>query len=44
MKGKISPSRYNDYTNPDKKDHYKNDKLYDKYQETFSTILKDITE
>ena len=44
MKGKISPSRYNDYTNPDKKEHYINDKLYDKYQETFSTILKDITE
>jgi hypothetical protein len=44
MKNRISPSRYNDYTNPEKKDHYKNDNLYYKYQETFSAILKDITE
>ena len=44
LKGKVSESRFNDYTNIDKKEHFKDDKLYDKYHETFSTILKDITE
>ena len=39
LKDKVSPSRFNDYTNPLKKDHFKNDKLYDKYYEIFSTIL-----
>lgn len=43
LKGKVSESRFNDYTNPFK-EHFSNDKLYDKYHETFSTILKDITE
>ena len=44
LKDKVSESRFNDYTNPDKKDHFIDDKLYDKYHETISTILKDITE
>lgn len=44
LKDKVSESRFNDYTNIDKKEHFKDDKLYDKYHETFSTILKDITE
>ena len=44
LKDKVSESRFNDYTNTDKKEYFKDDKLYDKYHETFSTILKDITE
>lgn len=44
LKDKVSESRFNDYTNIDKKEYFKDDKLYDKYHETFSTILKDITE
>ena len=44
LKDKVSESRFNDYTNTDKKEYFKGDKLYDKYHETFSTILKDITE
>ena len=39
LKDKVSPSRFNDYTNPEKKNHFDNDKLYNKYYEIFSTIL-----
>ena len=42
LKNKVSETRFNEYTNPEIA-QFVNDKLYEKYHETFSTILKDIT-